>query len=188
MRISTRGSKVALLKFDEVKFSKTLKKRLEVAHNQAVRTWLRAVLEEIPTYTGAARGTFKPLGRVLRVAVNRTKVLGNKKRARQKKWAYVGGRKYRVGFEYGENYGDYSIYWKDARYKLIYGFTFTSDLPYVLWNDAYPAPIGFTLPSNPPWNAFRKGAREFVRYVRTEIPKRLPKTAVLNKIQIIRVR
>jgi len=185
--ISTKGSQVAFFELTPDLFSKTLKKRLGEAHRQAVRVWLKTILENIPTYTGTARGTFRPLGRVLNIAVQKTKVLG-KTDPSKKKWIYVKGRKWRAGIDYGESYGGYSLWWQQEATRIIYGFSFTSDLPYLLWNEVYPAPVNFVLPSNPPWRAFRKAALAFLKYVKIEVPKQLPKSAHLHKIHIVRVK
>lgn len=51
------------------RLSKTLRRNSEQILRETARTWLRFMLTEIPVETGMAKGTLKPLGQFLRVAV-----------------------------------------------------------------------------------------------------------------------
>jgi hypothetical protein len=170
-RFTAAGTKISLPILDSVKFIKAVIKKLEIEHRQAVRVWLRKVLENTPTYTGTARGTYKPLGRILNVAVRPGSI---KQRAKQKLFITYRDKKFRTGFAEGANYSEYSMSIAGSDKKITYTFTFTHKLPYILWNEMFSAPPGFTLPSNPPWFALKQAEEAFFEYVFT-IPSRLPK-------------
>lgn len=166
---------------DTKKITKTLREQIEIQSRQAARAWLRAVIARIPTYTGTARGTFKPLGRVLRVAVNKGFI---SEAASKKKVFRYKGRSYPLGFEAGANYSKFDFILEDSRDTLSVVFKYELTLPYLLWNDIYPAPAWITLPSNPPWAALQAGDDAWQNYIENELPKR---KRITNLNQFIKV-
>ena len=167
-----------------VKFSKTLKTRLDAEHRNSIRVWLRALLTKIPTYTGTVRGSYKPLGRLLRVAVPIGPI---SKAASMKKFFKYKGKSYPLGVAEGSRYSDFNFEENTTSDGILYKFTFNNTLLYALWNELYPAPEWMTLPSNPPWDALIKGDSARKNYMDTKVQKRLPKFSELE-IKTLRVR
>jgi len=168
-------SKVHLLKVaSPAEVSNHMSGFFQAQIRQATRAWLRAVLAKVPEYSGTARGTFKPLGRVLRVAVPQGWMPYNRKYERLRQYKLkkgtvtIQGKTFKVGpgpNDYADFYFDYS----GPEYKFI----FTQNLPYAFWNDIYPAPNWIKLPSIPPWHALAAGQAAFHNYLRVEMPKRI---------------
>lgn len=154
-------SKVRLLKLLP---SEKLQERVNTFYSEqfreAIRAWLKAVLNEIPEYTGTARGTFKPLARTLNVVVTPGVKYYKREgplRSRLKKgYHIVQGKRYLVGPASNE-YGAFDL--QDT--KAPFSFSFSQNLPWALWNDIQPAPAWMTLPSNPPWEAINAGNRAY---------------------------
>jgi len=166
-------STVQLMKVDGLKGHNELDKFFQRQLRNATREWLKAVLLKVPEYTGTARGTFKPLGRELKVAVGKGVSYYDSKFERQRQaklkkgYIIIQGERFSVGSG-SNNYAEYEL-----RYNYpMYTFIFDEKLPYVLWNDISPAPKWITLPSNPPWAAFDAGKRAFKTYLKFDMPKR----------------
>lgn len=191
MNLKVKGH-ISTITIDIGRFKTSLVKQCEVQNRQAVRAWLRETLKFIPTYTGTARGTFKPLGRTLRVAVpkiGQAGFPGNKKRAAKKKTIWYGpGRTFTAGFEAGGQYAQYDLKVRQSGLKITCTFNFTNNLPYVAYNDINGAPPNFILPSNPPWQSHDAGAKAWKQYILTTVPERLkiPREAI--KITVMKVR
>lgn len=161
-------STVTLIKLGKINLnSKTVDEFFQRQLRNAARAWLRAVILKIPRYTGTARGTFRPLGRYLKVAVGPGIKYGYTTPNRTSK--RIQGKVYQLGPVAGEQYSSFSFS-RDANGEYV--FTFDQNLPYVIWNDIYPAPAWITLPSNPPWFALEAGREAFNKYVSFEMPTR----------------
>ena len=160
MRALIVASKVCFIKLaNPGEVSKTANEFLSAQLRQAARAWLREVLLHVPEYTGTARGTFKPLGRAIGVAVPKGETYYSDERSRRSKLKHgkrVGGVHYTLG-PFGNSFAEYSFQYGPREYK----FTFTQNLPWAFWNDIYPAPSWITLPSNPPWFAINAGNKAF---------------------------
>lgn len=164
------------IKIDMNHFKSKLVEQCEIQNKQAIRVWLKEALLHIPGYTGTARGTFIPVGRLVKRAVTRFRPgdpLGNAQRARKKKLIHYGGRTWVAGFQAGSQYSLAFMRTKRTGLRITNSFTFMNNLPYVARNDIAGPPPGWTLPSNPPWMAIRKATIKWQQYVHTEIPKRL---------------
>jgi hypothetical protein len=66
MKINLR---LIYLKFNGNKLVKDIEDMLQRESRNAARAWLKAVLVKVPVWTGEARGSLRPLGAFLRVAV-----------------------------------------------------------------------------------------------------------------------
>ena len=165
---------LATPKFQLVKFTKVLKSAMEIQQRQAIRAWLRAVLSKTPTYTGTARGTYRPIARVIGKVAVRPGSISKQARAKIASGTRIQGKNYNLGFNAGGQYSDHSITQKYSKVLLRYEFIFQQDLPYAVWNDIYPAPAWITLPSNPPWHALDAGRDAWEQYMQTEAPKHVP--------------
>lgn len=182
-----------VIKTNTVKFIKALDKDLRIQNRQAARAWLREALTNIPTYTGTARGTFKPLGRALRVSVPKfgpKGAQGNLANAAKKKYFQYpkGGRKYKLGFNEGAQYSKYRFKTYKTKTSIQISFTFNNQLLYLLWNDIYPAPNWITLPSNPPWEALDYASIAWEDYIKNVLPGKLPKLKNFQTVTFIKVR
>jgi hypothetical protein len=143
----------------------------------AIKRWLINVLRHTPTYTGTARGTYAPIGRIVGHSVRMGQIRGNIASAKRKKYVKWGGVKYPTGFAAGANYSQHRISKRSTKDKLFFYFNFDQRLPYVLWNEMHPTPPGFTLPSNPPWWALKSGNNSYRRYARGPMTRGFPKIA-----------
>ena len=140
-------------------FRADLTKLGEVEVRQAAREWLRAVIKEIPTYTGTARGTFKPLGQFLKVAIPKSTPVSNRKSKR------IQGRTYKLGPAAGAQYGTDFDFTQNA---FKFGFNYTVELPYIWWNSFGPGPPQLKKPT--PWFAIQQGTTAFGNHLREEMP------------------
>ncbi len=128
----------------------------------AAREWLKAVIVEIPTYTGAARGTFKPLGSFLKVLVPKGTPVSARK---QKK---IKGVTYQLGFGPAAQYGqEFDFTQKGFRFE----FNYTVNLPYIVWNSFGPGLP--ELKKETPWHALDKGKDAFGKYILEKVPGKL---------------
>jgi len=121
---ATYNIKFRIPSIDVATFELTLKEQLQVMVRKAAREWIRAAIVTVPTYSATARGTFKPLGRFLRVAIPVGKVVS--RRTSHK----VRGQVYQLGFDQGANYSDYKFVIEGNRIS----FKFDQDLPWAVWN------------------------------------------------------
>ena len=171
IKVTGKGSLVGI---NGTKFSQTATNEAEEQLRQCARVYLREVLQHIPTYTGAARGTFKPIGRALRVAVPRVGpmgVPGNAARAKQKKVTHYKGRIYDVGFENGQQYGHLNMYLHTTKTQIRGVFQMTQNLPYVLHNDLN----GLRNVITAPWHYHEQGMQAVNTYVDNAMPRQFPK-------------
>lgn len=173
------------------KFYTLLEKVCIEQNKEAVKEWLRKTLNNIPGYTGTARGTLVPVGRLTNTIISRFGPggpSGNQKKAKYKKYIRYGGHIIRAGFHHGKNYASAAIGTKREGNKIINTFTFTNTLPYIARNDISGPPPNFIMPSNPPWYSHGKGAAAWQNYIRTIIPTKLPTLSQFIKVKRIRVR
>jgi hypothetical protein len=157
-------------------YKANLYKVAEEEHTEAVKAWLKKVLANTPTYTGTARGTYAPVGRTVGRTVRRGIVRGKTNPRRKKYFQYPkGGKKWPLGFSAGANYSDHEIKGRISGGTLKFTFMFDQQLPYVMWNEVYPAPAWMTLPSNPPWLALTKANKTFARRINNNFNKEVNK-------------
>lgn len=169
-------SKVKILKVKSGLLSKTADDFFRAQFNNALRAWVTAILARIPDYTGTARGTFIPVARALKPIIGGVPSgpvfpYNEEWRSRHKQIGYkiIRGRgRFNLGEAAGEKYSKFNIDYKKGRGV----FTYTNNLPWVLWNEVNFAPEWITLPSNPPWGAIAAGNKAFKDYFITEMPKR----------------
>jgi hypothetical protein len=141
-----------------------IKKVVEEEHEIAIKKWLKAVLARTPTYTGTARGTYAPVGRVVGYAVRKGKIKGNAERARKKKYFVYNGKKYPLGFGAGAQYSEHVIRVRKYKAAIIATFKFDQNLPYVLWNEMQPGPPWFLFRTPPPWWAVKAGNTAYTNH------------------------
>ena len=168
--------KLAIRKWSLKLLSRTLYTKLEVQHRQAVREWLRAVIAKVPVYTGTAKGTFKPLGRYLRVAVPVSPINTSKK------YFYYKGKKYRLGLTAAEEYLTFSFKSRRTPFTYSYNFDYDIKLPYLVWNDIQPGPSWFPFKTPPPYYATNAGEAAYNKYLSEIAPTRLPKIGTFSKV------
>jgi len=164
--------KLAVPDIDMKKYHGQLKMIMKEENEKAVIKWLKSVLRKTPTYTGTARGTYKPIGKVVGYAVRRGRSTA-KSNWRDKKYFVYNGKKYRLGFEQGQRYQDHKIRLKATRNKITTLFIFDQMLPYVLWNEKYPAPVWMNLIRSTPWHALKAGRKSYENHYRRHVYKRL---------------
>ena len=145
----------------QVIVDKQVAQKSKVLLRLATRAWLKAAAETIPVYTGTAKGTYKPLGRFLKVAVPIGAVKSDRKQKR------VGGQIHPLGPDKGDFYSDFEL--KDTHPQ--YRFIFDQTLPWAVWNILQPGPP--QLIQKTPWNSHKIGRKAFFEVIRSEGPKRL---------------
>lgn len=149
-------------KFNLSGFKINLNKMGEAEIKNTARAWLKAVILEIPTFTGTARGTFRPLGRFLKVAFPQ----GARKSKRKSK--KIQGTTFQLGFGAGAQYGqDFEFHQNANRFEFNYVF----NLPYIYWNSFGPGLP--TLIKKTPWFAIQKGESAGFKHIRENIPPQL---------------
>lgn len=152
--LNGRISGVAL-NIDLNKYSEYLEKEANIQLRQAVRAWLRVLVEEgtIPVWTGTAKGVFIPLGRFLRIAVPIRPI------------------KKRNG--YGPSEGASRSLFNFTRIGNRYSFEFIHSVRHLWLNDQFnmKPPINLTHPG--PYEAFEKAGKAYDEYVDTFFEKRL---------------
>ncbi len=147
--------KLTSLELSEGQFSDALFKTLETQSRMAARAWLRAVLLRVPVYTGEARGSLKPLGQFLKVAVPINPVA-------QRKGHTPEGGAAQSSFEFTRGY--------------ITEFIFTEAVAHYIINEFYDAnpPIHLThLPR--PWASFEQGKKAYRAYLKQYLKEKLPR-------------
>lgn len=142
--------------------SRALEPVSDLVLRQAARAWLRAMVEAIPVWEGTARGTLKPLGRFLRVAVPISPVASPSKTVSSP----MKGRVFQLGPQAGEGYSEFELTSEFPKYTLA----FTEKLPYVVWNS-----FGSPLPTvkSAPWAAFQKAGMAAETTIKAELRKKL---------------
>lgn len=145
------------LKVDKGKFTKAFEIKAESLMKKAAAAWLRAVILEVPVWTGFARGSLKfadgprgNLSRFLQVAVPTSG------RRKFPKWYYHPGR--RKIEKKSENAGRFSHYTFSTT-RHIYSFTFTSTVVHFLIEDFF----GRVSPSAP-WHSGKAGRKAWLDY------------------------
>jgi len=161
---------LAKLQFRKVAFSNTLHNKMKVQLRQAARAWLRAVIPKVPVFLGTARGTLQPLGRFLRVAVPISPVEN-----RRGKGPAFGAREQQFSFT--------------AR-KFTYTFKWDTTLSHFIINEFFNVQASFGIPlRNPtPWGAINAGKIAFEEYVKTVVPRRIPRLTDFIKTTLLRIK
>ena len=155
---------VSFPKFDVNKFTKTLNETVETQMRMAAREWLRAVVPLVPVYTGTAKGTLRPLGQFLRVAVP-IKPLKSRKGLGPEVGATASS------FEFGRQGNTFTFKWNHT-------------INYAIINEFYSRPNPpFRLTNPTPWNAIVAGNAAWDAYVKTTLPKKVPKLADFMEFQ-----
>ena len=165
-------------RIDVARFTKKIERICVLGQNRAVLAWAKAVITKIPTYTGTALGTFAPLNRTIKgLGIASPGGISAKARAKIAAGTRIQGREYQLGFGAGKQYSDHKLSHDISGFEQRYTFEFHNKLPYVMWNNTYPAPAWMHLPSNPPWKAMEAGEAAFDAYVRDYIAPAL-RTAI----------
>jgi hypothetical protein len=168
--------KLVYLKFDNAKFNKTLIENLETLSRQAARAWLRAVLLHVPTYTGEARGSLRPLGAFLRVAIPISP-----SSSRQAQYAMSHGHT----ADAGEGQGKFEFTIVGAKVS----FSFSSDVMHYLINEFYDVSDQIHLKEQVPWHSFAAGKLAYKNYINENVKTKIPKlkSFVLREVQSISI-
>jgi hypothetical protein len=128
---------------------------------QAMREFIRAVLQRVPVYTGMSRGSLRPMARVLRVAIpiNPHPRAGYYKN----KTPEAGERQSHFEFDHT---------------GLNQSVTFRVDVAHYLINEFYTGLRGQENLIHPtPWKSFEAGREAFHAYLRANLMRRLPNVA-----------
>ncbi|KKL45572.1 hypothetical protein LCGC14_2354280 [marine sediment metagenome] len=171
---------ISSVRLNSKRYHAAVLKRLDQEHKNAVAAWVKAVAYSIPVYTGTARGTIAPVGRTVRQFVG---AAGTNEKT---EFVYQ-GKTYPLGFRQGKNYQEHSLSRAGTEGRLTFTFRFLETLPYVVWNTSSPAPAWMNLKNITPWYAIQKGVAAYVQYAREQIPKRLPRLTLFEKVTIVRV-
>lgn len=143
------------LNIDMNKYTKYLEKEVNIQLRQAVRAWLRVLVEEgtIPVWTGTAKGVFIPLGRFLRIAVP------------------ISPTEKRKGF--GPSVGADRSAFSFVRNGNSYSFEFVHSVQYLADNDQKNMNPPFNLINPGPYHAFEKAGKAYDDYVDKYFEQRL---------------
>lgn len=146
--------RLVYIKFNKEKFNKTLDEKLHIQLRNAARAWLRAVIPNVPVYTGMARGSLAPLGRFLHVAVPISPIASRPGKSP----------------EAGEQHSEFKFYRRSGQFVFSWN---TTVLHYLIneFNDMSGI-LPLTHPT--PWHSIAAGNAAFKLYVEQVIPKRLP--------------
>lgn len=157
---------------DIKKYKNQIKQIMQEENKEAVIKWLKSVLKKTPTYTGTARGTYAPIGRVVGYAVRKGRV-GGRTDPNKKKYFTYNGKRYRLGFAAGASYQEHKFQTRVYRDKITSLFVFDQKLPYVVWNEIYPAPRWMNLVRATPWHALKAGSISYQNHFRRHTYKRI---------------
>lgn len=138
------------------RYTKTLDETMQVQLRQAARAWLRAVLVAVPVWTGTARGSLKPLGAYLRVAVPISPI------------AFRRGK----GPEIGAGQSSFTF---GTPKPGLYTFEFNEQVAHYLINEFNDVSEHIHLTHPTPWESFQRGEEAFQKYVDDVLPGRLPR-------------
>ena len=155
--------KLVYLKLNKGAFTKTLTEAIEVQSRQAARAWLKAVLTKVPTWTGEARGSLKPLGQFLRVAVPIT--------PSPSKWARRAIAEGHTA-ESGEAQGHFQFK-NEGGTRFV--FIFKTDVVHYLINEFYNVKPPINLIDPAPWFSLRAGKKAYTEYLNTNLKQKIPK-------------
>lgn len=139
--------------FDLRGYQNVLDARLQELTKQAARSWLRTVLDIIPTWSKASRATFEALAREVGFSVTYGPLIARKDRTA------LGRRTGRGGLEFDRSRGYFFTYETDLRY-----------LEYNEFNNAVPGPPPqpFGQLRNPtPYRFLEAGGKDFESFART---------------------
>ena len=150
----------------------------------AIKKWLIAVLAKTPTYTGTARGTYAPIGRVVGRQVRRGVIAGSRAGARKKKNFRYKGTTLPLGFSQGANYQEHIIKTFKRGDKITSKFEFDQRLPYAVWNDIQVSPDWFLERRKTPWFSQQSGMTAYSNYVRRKWQKRLLAIPLIQKMEL----
>jgi len=152
--IQARGF-FATLSIDIGRYTKTLDQTMDVQMRQAARAWLRAVILKVPVWTGMSRGSFKPLGAFLRVAIPISPV------------ATRSG----MGPDAGASLSSFSFGKEGTKYI----FEFEDNVPHYAINEFYNVrpPINLITPG--PYGSFKAGQDAWDQYVTQVMPSKFPR-------------
>lgn len=149
---------VKILKFDKKGYTEALGKAVEVQVRQAAREWLRAVIIEVPVYSGQAASSLVPLSQYLRIAIDTSPT----ENARERK---LDGR------SLGRSQGHYSFDHTDT----IYTFSFSTEVPHYLINE-FNTGLGQPPLIHPtPWKSMTYGKIAFQNYLKSNLKDKIPK-------------
>lgn len=153
------------LDFDVKGYRKSYDDEMKIQMRQAAREWLRAVYPHVPVYTGMARSSLKPLGRLLKVAIPITQSKNGRKRERPG-YSRSDGEAQGV-FSFGDNENG------------VYTFSFDTQVLHYYLNDTFDTKGAgmFNLINKTPWESAEYGEKAFRTYVEKVMPGRLPRIA-----------
>lgn len=155
MPIKFRG-RLSFPKLDVTKYTEALEEAVETQIRQGAREWLRAVIPKVPVWTGTAKGSLQPLGRFLKVAIPISPV----------------ARRQGRGPAAGASQGSF----KFQRVGRRFIFSAETTVDHFIQNNFYEAPSPpFHLKEPTPWKAFEAGDEAFIRYIKANLVKRVPK-------------
>ncbi len=155
--------RLVYLKFDKDAYIKDLKEKLEVQNRQAARAWLRAVILNVPVWTGEARGSLRPLGQFLRVNVPI-----NPSSSKWAQRAIAQGHTAEAGAAQGKF--EFKI---EGQARVIFEFE-TSVIHYLI-NEFYNVKPPIHLINEVPWYSLKAGKAAYKTYVNENVRKSLPK-------------
>ena len=149
-------------KFDAKKFTEAFKKKALVQTRQGMRVFLRTILDADlpPVLSGEARGSLKPLGRFLRVAVPISVKRGSKNRIAK-----------------GEAQGIEPVV---KTLRLGISVRFGTKVEHYIRNDIISETGNFQKPR--PWNSFELGTKAFDEFILKNLNKLQPALKSFLKI------
>lgn len=147
-------SRLSTFELDPQRYAKSLDEAISTQQRQAARAWLRAVIEKVPVWTGMSRGSLKPLGAYLRVAVPISPV----------------AQRSGMGPTAGAQQSSFSF----TRTGTSWTFAFTEEVAHFLINDAFDVSAYIRLRTPGPYNAFKAGEEAYEAYIAEFLQKRLP--------------
>ena len=170
-------SKVSILKLaDRSVISKTAHNFFAAQFRNALRAWVKAILTEIPDYTGTYRGTIIPVGRALGGGgwshPGPVFTYNEKMRSWHKSTGHkiIRGRgTFQIGEAGGAKATEFTI--ADGNPGL-YVFTYKTNLPWAIWNEMRSAPAWMHLHMPTPAQAIPKGNAAFKYYLENDMPTR----------------
>lgn len=156
--------KLVYLKLNQGAFTKALTESLEVQNRQAARAWLKAVLTKVPVWTGEARGSLRPLGQFLRVAIPISPISASREAKRAISEGHTA--------EAGEAQGHFQF--KNEGGKRFV-FIFNTDVAHYLINEFYNVKPPINLIQPAPWFSFRAGKIAYKQYLSDNLKQKIPK-------------
>lgn len=158
--------RLVYLKFDKDAYLKNLKETLEKENRQAARAWLRAIVLDHdlpPVWTGEARGSLRPLGQFLRVAIPI-------KPSNSKGALYAMAHGHTA--EAGAAQGHFKL-GVEGKARVV--FEFSTDVVHYFINEFYNVKPPIHLIKPGPYHSFEKGKKAYDAYIKENLFKNLPK-------------